>query len=426
MRSVYVLLSVLLIMGIAHALDVNAIDLNVATPVSSDFNVFWDVNNANNDWNHFIVSIVFGTVVQSDLDHDWEWNVGTDFNTNSISIAECNAEGNVYHCHETISTDGNFLRNGPFTVRVYGWKDDGNVFAVEQNSSFTGYSDISASVSGYSSKGELNVSVSFSCDVNADVNAFSVGGRVPSAVYDEGNTIILTFTDPPRFGDVLEVNRDDVNAACDLPYDTNTVVMGLPNDYASYSPGWAALVIPHEINRSYPYTLDALGEFNVFLYIEGNGWSLRNPLSNDYYTLRAYLAYTDHNVVVPWRYVNENPDPCPDGVSYVTLSAGWSLLPVYCYGGSDTCSEYNSSLYGLSFVEFNAEVPRATLHPFFSLLAPWNVLGGTPWIVYDFDTAPDVNNNTAYWVWINPNWLQGGLTAYYYGNCIRTPEYPPN
>ncbi len=438
MRRVFVMLSVLLLMGLVHALDVNAIELNVSPTVVSDFNVNWDVNNANADWNHFIVSVVFGTVAQTDLDYTWNWSVGTDFNTPQVDINDTNycaadpVDTNIFHCFTTVAIDGNFLRNGRLSVRIYGWKTDGNVFASpEQNVHFAGYSDINAVLSGYDSSGKLRVSVSFSCDVNAGASALKMGANAPSDVNDEGNTIVLTFTYPalPEFNDVLEVNVADVNADCNLPIDTRTVVAGLPNRYELFTPGWSSLVIPTEVDGNYQYTRDALDDFNVYIYYEGNGWALQqNPgsiFADGDYTLRAYVVNTDHNVVVPWRYLSTDPASCPADNQYITLSAGWSLVPVYCYDGSDTCSEYNSTLYGLSFLEFNTEIPRGIQRPFFSFIAEWNGFGNSPTPVYSFDSAPQVSNGAAYWVWVNPNWVQGGIVVHYYGRCVVPPGFPP-
>ncbi len=264
--------------------------------------------------------------------------------------------------------------------------------------------------------------------MNADASAFDVNGARPSAVYDDGNTLIISFSSAngllPSFGATLDVNRDDVNASCTLPLEANTVVVGLPNDYRLYTPGWHAIVIPNEINRAFSYTSDAFDEFNVSLYVDGNHWEIGNPLSDDYYVLRTYVGYTDHNVVVPFRYVSATPSFCPSNVSRVQLTAGWSLLPVYCLNGASSCSEYNSSLYYLSFVEFNSASGYVLQRPLYAAIAPWNAFGSAPTPVYSFDAAPEVNDLSAYWVWINPNWVQGGMSAYYYGRCLNTPPAP--
>gem|GEM_PF-5074800 len=197
---------------------------------------------------------------------------------------------------------------------------------------------------------------------------------------------------------------------------------GLPDEYTTISSsGWQPFVIAHEIDTNYGYTRAALDEVNAYVYFEGNHWILQNPLDDNAYTLHAYFVYSDHNVYVPMRNLAQDPGMCSD-VDYVQLSAGWSLLPVYCANGQSSCADTNSTLYALSFVEFNASNAYVAAHPFYAAIAEWN--GDN--FVYPLAGFGSyvIQNGGAYWVWIPENWLQGGLKAYYYGRCVNWPGYP--
>ena len=438
MRKAFVPIFTVLLFAAAFAVDANTIGLSIPSSVSSyppEFNVVWDVNTTNTDWNYFVVSFTFSPISQSDGWYSVDFNTGLDYNTVVPADGpncELNAEMNFLRCSLEFNTE-KILRNGSVLVEVNGYDSDNNLIDSEANTvQISSFSEITASLASYDPPGELNVSVAFPCDVNAsgtDVNGFiiHVSGQdlKPSTVYVDKNVVTLEFNGNVLSlvrGALLELNTADVNAPeCNFAPDTNTLVLGLPDEYMTItSSGWQPFVIPHEINAEYKYTRDALNEVNAYIYFEGNHWVFQNPVDDNAYTLHSYFVYSDHNVYVPIRDFNSSPAACSN-VDHIQLSAGWSLIPVYCTNGQPSCSDTNSTLYALSFVEFNASNAYVATHPFYAAIAEWNGDGFTP--VTSFGSYT-IQNGGAYWVWIPENWLQGGLRAYYYGRCVSPPGYP--
>ena len=439
MRNALVPLFSVLLFAAAFAMDANTIYLHVPASVTAyppEFNVDWDVNVVNTDWNYFVVSFTFVPSAQSDGWYSVDFNTGKDYNVAvhavDPSYCELNAEINVLLCSVEFNT-ATLLRNGSVLVEVNGYDSDNNLIDSETNTvQITSFSDVSASLASYDPSGELNVSVVFPCDVNAsgtDVNGFILHAPTqdlkPSAVYVDKNVVTVEYGGnvlPFVRGTLLELNIADVNAPeCNFAPDTNTLVIGLPDEYGIItSSGYQPFVIPHEINTNYEYTRAALNEVNAYLYFEGNHWISQNPLDDNAYTLHAYLVYSDRNIYVPIRDLNSSPATC-SSVNHIQLSSGWSLLPVYCTNGQNSCSDTNSTLYALSFVEFNADSAYVATHPFYAAIAEWNGDGFTPIVSFGSYTIRD---GGAYWVWIPENWLQGGLRAYYYGRCVAPPAYP--
>ncbi len=438
MRKALVLIFTVFLFATAFAIDANTIELNVPSSVSEyppEFNVAWDVNVTSTDWNYFVVAFNFVIASQSDDWYSADFNTGIDYSVtvhaDDTNYCELNAEANVMNCSVEFNT-AKLLRNGSVVVEVNGYKSDNNLIDSKTNTvQITSFSEPTASVMSYSSSGELNISVVFPCDVNAsgtDVNGFVLHASgwdlKPDAVRVDKNLVTLKYENVTSIvrGALLELNTADVNApGCNFAPDTNMLVVGLPDEYLTITASdWQPFVIPHEIDRNYSYTRLALNEVNAYVYFEGNHWVLQNPLDDDAYTLHAYLVYSDHNVYVPIRKLAQDPDNCSD-VDYVQLSAGWSLLPVYCTNSQVSCADANSTLYSLSFVEFNASNAYVATHPFYAAIAEWNGDGFVPVTSFGSYTIQD---GSAYWVWIPENWLQGGLKAYYYGRCVTPPSSP--
>ena len=253
MRRVFTLLFVVLLFATAFALDANTIELNVPSSVSSyppEFNVAWDVNVAGTDWNYFAVSFTFLPETQADGWYSVNFKTGQDYNVmvhaDDTNYCELNAESNVLSCSIEFNT-ANLLRNGSVVVEVNGYDSDNNLIDSEENSvQIAAFSTISASLAGYDPHGELNISVVFPCDVNAsgtDVNGFilHVSGQnvKPAAIHVDKNVVTLEYNENVTTilrGSLLELNTADVNAPdCNFAPDTNTLVVGLPDEYLTIS-----------------------------------------------------------------------------------------------------------------------------------------------------------------------------------------------
>ncbi|NPA76691.1 MAG: hypothetical protein GXN93_02965 [Candidatus Diapherotrites archaeon] len=432
MRRVVLFAAVLFVLSSVFALEANAIDLNVPPSVSGDFNVVWDVNAATNDWNIFVVATHFGTVRYVDGWYSRDFNVGVDYNASvSASSCEVNSDTNIMRCSYEFNW-ANVLRNGDLNVTVIGYDSEGNeINAVTAPVRIDAFSEYNAVVSAYVPSGEWNVLLSFDCNIsdqNTGVAGFilhsSAGAMYPSSVYVSGDRVTLRFdsnvTDLTR-GAVLELNSLDINAIdCNFAPDTNVLIVGFPDAYMEINAtGWQPFVFPHEIDVNYEYTRVALRDANAYAYVDGNRWELTDPLADSAYLLRGYLVYSDHNILVPIRDLNKDSHKCT-GEKYVDLHAGWSLIPVYCDDNSQSeCPDVNSTLYTLSFLEFNATLPYIIgVHPFYAYIAGWNATVATA--VTEFGQFT-VRSGALYWVWIPDNWLQAGLHAHYYGRCIKVP-----
>jgi len=190
-----VFLFTVLLFAAAFAIDANTIELNVPSSVSAyppEFNVTWDLNTTNTDWNYFVVSFVF----QPDTGLDYTVTVHAD----DTNYCELNTDNNVLSCSLEFNTE-KLLRNGSVFVDVNGYTSDSNLIDSEANTvNIASFSDISASLVSYDPSGELNIAVVFPCDVNAsgtDVNGFILHASgqdlKPSTVYVDKNAVTLEY-----------------------------------------------------------------------------------------------------------------------------------------------------------------------------------------------------------------------------------------
>ncbi len=435
-RQFLLILALIVSLSAVFALDVNVIDLNVPSAATGDFNVQWEVNSAG-DWNYFIVEYRFVPVVQSDGWLVKAFPTGVDYNSARIGLDDANycvAESNdIVHCSLEFNW-ASVLRNGDVNVVVVGYDSNNDEINYALSTVFLHrYADINASASAFSPAGELNVLVSFDCNVG-DVNTLPsgfvlhtpLGTVLPGSVDVNGPRVVLEFdsnvADLVR-GTLLELNTADINADCNFAPDTNTLVLGLPDSY-KFVPGktWTPLVFNRVVDQNYAYTQAALSDLNVVLYLnDGNAWvTVSDPLADPSYSLRAYLVWSSTPEYIPLRYDSNEPTFCTS-VNHIVLPSGWSLIPVYCMNGQQTCSDVNSTLYNLSFFELNSASQSSVLRPFYAYFAEWNGAGFVQTPSFGVVT---VESGEPYWVWINPNWVQGGLTVSYYGRCISPPSAP--
>lgn len=440
MRGSMVLLGLVIVMASVYALDTNTVLLTAPaddSTITTDFNIVWDVNNANGDWNHFVVSLSFGTVVENDGDYNVAFITGTDFNTADLNMSHCQADVNdVYHCSYTQIIDGNFLRNGPFTIKIIGYKTDGNVFESNAvNVTLDHFNEFNAAVSSLSATGEMNITLSFECDVNtssASVVLHTPTGDVPVALSDvnEANTIIITVPtadlNKVLRGTILEL-KGGFSSSCAIPNDSNVLVTNLPDAYV-YIPAkqWTAVTIPYILDENYSF-INAIFEGNgTTVRYDVNGWKLldKNTFLSENYTFYGYYFYRDENNWIPLRWGSYwNKTSCSGTADRITVSNGWNFLSVYCLNGSGTCADSNSSLVTLSFLEVNSTSMNVYNRPLYQFYGLPGSEGGTASPVGGFGTF-NVTSASPVWVWINPSWTAALGTVYYYGACVSVPSLP--
>lgn len=439
MRGSMVILGLVIVMASVYALDTNTVLLTAPaddSTITTDFNIVWDVNNANGDWNHFVVSLSFGTVVENDGDYNVAFITGTDFNTADLNMSHCQADVNdVYHCSYTQIIDGNFLRNGPFTIKIIGYKTDGNVFESNAvNVTLDHFNEFNAAVSSLSATGEMNITLSFECDVNTSSASVVLhtpsSGDVSISIPDVNDANAITVTVPTSEltkvvrGTILELNSG-FSSSCAIPNDTNVLVTNLPDAY-TYVPAkqWTAVTIPYVLDENYAYTFQALSEANTVARYSG-GWDTNiTDFYSEAYTFYGYYFYSESNMWIPLRWSSYyNKSSCKGG-NYIALPTGWSFISVFCLDGGPSCADSNSSLVTLSFLEVNTtsmEVYKSPIYQFYGI--PGSE-GNTGTLVSGFGAIPTVTSASPYWVWINPNWVQNGFTVYYYGACVSVPNLP--